>query len=233
MLWRLPPTGAELGCIEGRLSSRLVFGVSFSPDNHSQTHKSLHLMHYCVRDKVVQDNIRWDQYQLLKETESGGSEKQPKKALAVEESEASPRRLEFRISEWRAQSAQQGEYGVDMSTAVIDICLNINRYKRSREFRRYARMSPYLFGLFDQQLETQPVFSNNSNNGESQIPVERQLLTTLIRMGSYGNAASLAKISDLCWMGKGTIDKVCRQALTAIQSSTLRITYVRWPVGAE
>ena len=119
------------------------------------------------------------------------------------------------------------------STAVIDICLNINRYKRPREFRRYARMSPYLFGLLVQQLETQPVFSNDSSNGEMQIPVERQLLTTLIRMGSYGNAASLAKIGDLCGMGKGTVDKVCRRVLIAIQSSTLRTTHVRWPVGAE
>lgn len=36
------------------------------------------------------------------------------------------------------------------STAVIDICLNINRYERPREFRKYARMSPYLFGLLVQ-----------------------------------------------------------------------------------
>ena len=94
-------------------------------------------------------------------------------------------------------------------------------------------MSLYLFGLLVQQLEIQPVFSNNSNNGESQILVERQLLTTLIRMGSYRNAASLAKIGDLCRMGKGTVDKVCRQVLTAIQSGILRTTNVRWPVGAE
>lgn len=71
-------------------------------------------------------------------------------------------------------------------------------------------MSPYLFGLFVQQLKTQPVFSNNSINSEMQILVEWQLLTTLIRMGSYGNAVSLAKIGDLCGMGKGTVDKVCQ-----------------------
>ena len=63
-------------------------------------------------------------------------------------------------------------------------------------------MSLYLFGLLIQQLETQPAFSNDSNNCESQIPVERQQLTTLIQMGSYGNAASLAKIGDLCGMRK-------------------------------
>ena len=119
------------------------------------------------------------------------------------------------------------------STTIIDICLNINRYKRSREFRRYARMSPFTFNLLVQKLETEPVFGNDSSNGESQIPVERQLLTTLIRMGSYGNAASLAKIGDLCGMGKGTVDKICRRVITAIQTSNLRITHVRWPGEAS
>lgn len=48
-------------------------------------------------------------------------------------------------------------------------------------------MSPQLFTLLVEKLETQPVFGDASNNIKSQIPVERQLLTTLIRMGSYGN----------------------------------------------
>lgn len=34
-------------------------------------------------------------------------------------------------------------------------------------------------------------------------------------------------------MGKGTVDKVCRRVITAMQSSNLRITYVRWPGEAE
>ncbi len=88
-------------------------------------------------------------------------------------------------------------------------------------------MGLYLFGLYIQQLETQPEFSNDSNNGESQIPVERQQLTTLIPMGSYRNATSLAKIGDLFGIRKGILDKVCRLVLTAIQSSNLRTTHVR------
>ncbi len=71
-------------------------------------------------------------------------------------------------------------------------------------------MSPYLFGLLVEQLETQLVFFNDSSNGESQIPLDKQLLTTLIQMGSYGNAASLAKIGDLCRMRKGIVEKACR-----------------------
>ena len=113
------------------------------------------------------------------------------------------------------------------STAVIDICLNINKYKKPREFRRYARMSPHLFTLFVEKLETQSVFGNDSSNGESQISVKSPLLATLICMGSYENAASLAKIGDLCGMEKSTVDKVRRRVTTAIQSSNLRTAHVR------
>ena len=52
-------------------------------------------------------------------------------------------------------------------------------------------------------------------------------------MGSYGNAVSLAKIGDLCGMGKGTVNKICQQVITAIKSSNLRITHIKWPSEAE
>ena len=52
-------------------------------------------------------------------------------------------------------------------------------------------------------------------------------------MGSYGNTASLRKIGDLCGIGKGTVDKVCRQVIIAIQSINLRITHIRWPAKSE
>ena len=79
-----------------------------------------------------------------------------------------------------------------------------------------------------QELETQLVFENNSSNGESQILVERQLFAPLIHMESYGNVAFLTKIGDLCRMGKGTIDKICRRVIIAIQFSNFRTTHVRW-----
>lgn len=52
-------------------------------------------------------------------------------------------------------------------------------------------------------------------------------------LGNYGNAASLAKIGDLCGIGKSIVDKVCRRVITAIQSSNLWTTHVRWPGQAE
>ncbi len=44
-----------------------------------------------------------------------------------------------------------------------------------KEFRRYSQMNLYLFGLLVEQLETQFMFFNDSNNRESQIPMDRQL----------------------------------------------------------
>lgn len=52
-------------------------------------------------------------------------------------------------------------------------------------------------------------------------------------MGNYGNAASLAKIGDLCGMRKSTIDKIYRQVIIAIQSTNLRTIYGRWLGKAE
>lgn len=52
-------------------------------------------------------------------------------------------------------------------------------------------------------------------------------------MDSYGNTASLAKIGDLCGMRKGTVNKICRQVITAIQFSNLQITHVRQLGEAE
>ena len=34
-------------------------------------------------------------------------------------------------------------------------------------------------------------------------------------------------------MGKGTVEKVCCQVITAIKSSNLRTIHVRWPVKPE
>ena len=35
-------------------------------------------------------------------------------------------------------------------------------------------------------------------------------------MGSYENTTSLAKIGNLCDIGKGKVDKICQQVIMAI-----------------
>ena len=94
-------------------------------------------------------------------------------------------------------------------------------------------MSLQLFILLVDKLETQPVFGNASNNLESQILVEKKLLTILIYIGSYGNAAFLTKIRDLCKIEKDIVEKVYRQVITTIQFSNLQNAHVWWLGEAE
>lgn len=94
-------------------------------------------------------------------------------------------------------------------------------------------MDPSTFDQLVLKLETDDVFHNDSSNGESQISVDQQLLTTLIRMGTYGNGASLSKIAAFFGIGKGTVDLIIRRVITAITNSNLRSLYVRWPASQE
>lgn len=119
------------------------------------------------------------------------------------------------------------------STSLLNICLNYYRIKCPQEFRMYARMNPATVDQLVQKLEGEAVFHNNSSNEERQIPVDQQLFTTLIRMGTYGNGASLSKIGSFCGMGKGTVDLITRRVITAITSSNLRSTHDRWPAHHE
>ncbi len=84
-------------------------------------------------------------------------------------------------------------------------------------------MSLYLFGLLVQQLEIQPVFSQDLNKNESLIPVKQQVFITLICIGTYKNGASLAKIGDLYRMRKGTVDKVCQRVFNSYTKYSFKI----------
>lgn len=63
------------------------------------------------------------------------------------------------------------------------------------------------------------------------MPVDRQILITLFRMGYYGNGASLTKIAALAGVGHETVDQICRRVITAIQKSNLWVENIKWPTG--
>lgn len=87
-------------------------------------------------------------------------------------------------------------------------------------------MDPSTFDQLVLKLEADDVFHNNSSNGEGQISVDQQFLTTLIR--TYRNGAFLSKIAAFCGIGKGTVDLITRRVITAITNSNLRSLHVRW-----
>lgn len=122
---------------------------------------------------------------------------------------------------------------IPKSGAILDLCLKVYRPTRPKQFRKFARMEPEAFDVLVQALENEDIFYNSSSNSFGQIPVERQLLIALIRFGSYGNGASLAKIASLCGVGTGTVELVTRRVISAVKSSNLRQQHVRWPTGLE
>ena len=113
------------------------------------------------------------------------------------------------------------------TTAVIDLCLGIWRSEHPIVFRRYARMDVCTFNQLVAQLEPADVFHNDSSH--EQIAVDRQILISLFRFGTYGNAASQDKIATISGVGHGTVDLITRRVITAVQESDLRGRHIRWP----
>lgn len=74
------------------------------------------------------------------------------------------------------------------SSALIDNCLNYYRYHRPDLFRQQARMSPNAFNLLISILQQMPCFNTNSHI--PQMAIDKQLLLTLKRLGTFGRLGS-------------------------------------------
>lgn len=116
------------------------------------------------------------------------------------------------------------------TAASMENCIN-HRYTDPDLFRKTARIDPATFDLLVEILKDQPIFHNESNN--RQMPVERQVLITLKRFGTYGNGSSVHEIAEWAGIGQGTVDLVTRRVVTAILDSDLRRRHVRWPGDEE
>jgi hypothetical protein len=57
-------------------------------------------------------------------------------------------------------------------------------------------MEPETFDLLVSNISNHGAFHNNSVSGPEQMPVDRQLLITLQRLGNYGNGVSVKKIAQ-------------------------------------
>ncbi|KAJ7700368.1 hypothetical protein B0H17DRAFT_872917, partial [Mycena rosella] len=98
-------------------------------------------------------------------------------------------------------------------------------------FRQELRVSPFTFDQLVTQIEDDPIFTNDSSNG--QMPVEEQLAILLWRFGHSGNAAGLQKVANWAGVGKGTIMLVTRRVLTAILRPDFMAEVVRMPTSSE
>ena len=110
---------------------------------------------------------------------------------------------------------------------------HVFREKNSRPdiFRQELRVTPATFDKIIQELETDPVFSNDANT--SQMPVEHQVAITLWRFGHDGNASGLQKVANWAGVGKGTISLVTRRVMTAILRPSFMKKAVQVPTAEE
>ncbi|KAJ7107036.1 hypothetical protein C8R44DRAFT_548570, partial [Mycena epipterygia] len=98
-------------------------------------------------------------------------------------------------------------------------------------FHQELRISPFTFDQLVDKLGDDPIFANNSNNG--QMPVEDQLAIALFRFGHSGNAAGLQKVANWAGVRKGTITLVTRRVMTAILRPDFMSEAVRMPTECE
>lgn len=86
-----------------------------------------------------------------------------------------------------------------------------------------VRVSPFMFQAYLSLIGNDPVFVNNSNNG--QAPVEVQLAVTLYRMGRFGNANSVKDVARICGISEGSVEiytERCHQAIERLQPLFVR-----------
>jgi hypothetical protein len=133
-----------------------------------------------------------------------------------------------RILARRYLSARQP---IPKSATNLMLCLHIYRTtpRFYDLFRVYARMYPATFDALCQAIKGHPVFTSAQAQWKPQIPVEEQLLIALQRFGTYGNAASLARIASWAGVGEGTVVLCTRRIVRAILDCDLRKSCVKWP----
>lgn len=102
---------------------------------------------------------------------------------------------------------------------------------RPDHFCEALRIDPSTFDTLVTQIDDDPIFSNNSRNG--QMPVEDQVANTLFRLGHSGNAVSLQNIANWAGCGKGTVDLVTWRVMVAVLQPEFMSEAVRLPTEEE
>ncbi|KAF7323379.1 DDE Tnp4 domain-containing protein [Mycena chlorophos] len=113
----------------------------------------------------------------------------------------------------------------------LHTCLKKWKHFDKASFRGDLRVWPTTFDRLLEKIEGHPIFTNNSNNG--QTPVEIQLAVALYQFGHDGNGVSLQAVAWWSGLGKGTIPRCTRRVITAILGSGMLAKYVRMPTPSE
>ncbi|KNE90635.1 hypothetical protein PSTG_15953 [Puccinia striiformis f. sp. tritici PST-78] len=96
---------------------------------------------------------------------------------------------------------------------------------REDDFKQAVRTTRSGFVWLLNKIRGHPVFYSNSRR--EQLPIPHQLALTLERLGSNGNGASVGRFSRNLSVGRGTVIKVSRRVIQAINESSEG--FIAWP----
>ena len=96
---------------------------------------------------------------------------------------------------------------------------------QNEDFKQAVRTTKSGFVWILEKIYTHPIFYSNSRR--PQLPIPHQLALTLERLGSNGNGASVGRFSRNLSVGRGTVIKVTRRVIVALNSLSER--YIGWP----
>jgi hypothetical protein len=114
---------------------------------------------------------------------------------------------------------------------LLRLTLNVWIHQHPATFRRQLRVNPPTFHALYDLIKVDPIFHNNSRN--EQIPIDQQLAVTLYRLGHFGNGVSMADVGLWAGLGHGTIDRITRRVLSALNRPHIRMAAVHWPTPEE
>ncbi|KAF7375528.1 hypothetical protein MSAN_00441000 [Mycena sanguinolenta] len=114
---------------------------------------------------------------------------------------------------------------------TLHTCLHTCLYTMPTLFCTKFHIWPLTFNKLIWKLELHPVFTNNSNAG--QTPVDIQVAVMLYQFGHSGNGVSLQTVSWWLGLGKGTILQCTCCVITAILGTGMLKKYVCMPTAAE
>lgn len=97
------------------------------------------------------------------------------------------------------------------------------------KFREYMRVKPATFQSITDKIANHWIFQSKSNN--MQMPVSRQLMILLYRVGHYGNAAGIRRIADWSGVSIGTVYNCFARVSIALTSSHAEL--IHWPDNVE
>jgi hypothetical protein len=109
--------------------------------------------------------------------------------------------------------------------------LTVQKHDRPDHFHLALHVSPNTFDRILEEISDDPVFSNNSPNG--QLLIDEQLAIALYHFGHDGNAASLQHVANWAGVGKGMVTLVTCHVMTAVLRPSFMSNAVWFPTAEE